>query len=488
LEWNETGNEIKEKKNHFDSNCITPGTPFMDQLAVCLRYYITDRLNNDPGWKNIQVILSDASVPGEGEHKIMDFIRRQKSKIHYNPNTKHVLYGLDADLIMLALATHEPNFWILREDVQHKHNQRACQLCGQTGHDSFQCKGTAKERIGKWDDQSKYLDLKPFIFVHISVLREYLETEMKLIDIPFSWNVERAIDDWVFMCFFVGNDFLPHLPSLDIREGALELLIDIWKSEAKNWTGYLTDSGNINLDRVQTVLERLGTVEDVTFQERREEEERRRISRFERKQRAKDPNYKSSDPRNRGVRSKNYLAQEAEQMNKQEKYAVCDNKRKHEVLKVGLEQNRFSHRHSGASNKNDNEAAAKRLKMQLLSKKTASIDNSGGSLFSLNDFSCKVEVIPVHSPDEEIIEENENPKEIMEEVEETGDSTPYVIPEKDSDEDAPEDDVRLWESGWKTRYYENKFKVDVGDDQFRNLYNYVDIGLLNHMLKGFVGF
>lgn len=67
----------------------------MSRLSDCLRYYIHDRMTNDPAWKNLIVILSDASVPGEGEHKIMDFIRRQRASPGHDPNTHHVLCGAD---------------------------------------------------------------------------------------------------------------------------------------------------------------------------------------------------------------------------------------------------------------------------------------------------------------------------------------------------------------------------------------------------------
>uniref|UniRef100_A0AAY4CDL3 5'-3' exoribonuclease n=1 Tax=Denticeps clupeoides TaxID=299321 RepID=A0AAY4CDL3_9TELE len=268
--------EIKER---FDSNCITPGTEFMNNLAKCLRYYIADRLSNNPGWRNITVFLSDASVPGEGEHKIMDFIRRQRAQPNHDPNTHHCLCGADADLIMLGLATHEPNFTIIREEFK-PNKPRPCSLCGQMGHEIKDCQGMAKEKKGEHDEFADSIPVseQEFIFIRLSILREYLERELTMASLPFPYDFERSVDDWVFMCFFVGNDFLPHLPSLEIREGAIDRLVGIYKDVVHKTGGYLTESGFVNLERVELIMQAVGVAEDNIFKKRKEDDVRNQSS------------------------------------------------------------------------------------------------------------------------------------------------------------------------------------------------------------------
>jgi len=78
----------------------------------------------------------------------MEYIRRTRADPNYDPDTSHVIYGLDADLIMLALATHEPNFFILREVVQPGPNTQPCQRCGKTGHKPWECTAPAQPEDG----------------------------------------------------------------------------------------------------------------------------------------------------------------------------------------------------------------------------------------------------------------------------------------------------------------------------------------------------
>lgn len=102
-----------------------------------------------------------------------------------------------------------------------------------SGHELKDCVGVARQE----EDSEAFIgsDVN-FIFVRLCVLREYLEKELNMPNLPFPFDLERAIDDWVFMCFFVGNDFLPHLPSLEIREGAIDRLVNLYK-EAVYKTG-----------------------------------------------------------------------------------------------------------------------------------------------------------------------------------------------------------------------------------------------------------
>ncbi|KAG1462497.1 hypothetical protein G6F56_005504 [Rhizopus delemar] len=438
---------MKKKEEHFDSNCITPGTPFMAHLATCLRYHIASKQNTDPLWKNLKVILSDATVPGEGEHKVMEFIRVERSRPEHNPNTSHVMYGLDADLIMLALGTHEPHFKIIREDVFSDNKRTSnCTKCNRRGHTADKCplSENAESTESNKEDTSS---LKPYVFLHVNILREYIEHALKF-NIPgIPWNLERAIDDWVFMCFFVGNDFLPHLPSLEIREGAISTLSLLWKKIMPEMGGYMTKNGDVDLKRVQFLVTELGQSEDTIFRDRKAADERRsqgaKRRKLENERRAMEAKSREND---------SFALMTAAPVNGP---------------------------HSGMSNQ---DVVANRADLRLANLSAAAALKAQMNGTPLEQEPPMVQKGIKRTADEVNADEEKEENEEAEEAPDTLDPVEAgkailkrVADEKEKKEQAakekePSDEVRLWETGWKERYYRTKFHLNLEEkDEIREV-------------------
>ncbi|KAI6225891.1 putative 5-3 exonuclease domain containing protein [Aphelenchoides besseyi] len=411
----------KAKEEHFDSNCITPGTPFMARLAVALRYYVHLRITNDPAWQNLEVILSDANAPGEGEHKIMNFIRRQRASPSHDPNTVHCLCGADADLIMLGLATHEVNFNILREEFV-PNQPKPCELCAQFGHELKDCKGLL-DRDNNPDREEPSAKHTNFIFIRLPILREYLERDLQMPNLPFQYDLERAIDDWVFMCFFVGNDFLPHLPSLEIRENAIDRLIRIYKDVVYSTRGWLTENGNVHTDRVELIMKELGKVEDDIFRNRQDRELRFRANQKRRRLQENRTQKPSFLPQSSSI-----IAPHAPQAGKPEYVS-------------GEEARRQM-------------ADQRREGMKLLD----SLFQPAGKKRSLNEKDDD-------APKTKLFKAATGSAESWHEV--TRETKPEPNKTDDNEDSEPEDSIRLWEDGWKDRYYRQKFGVGETDVEFR---------------------
>ena len=97
------------------------------------------------------------------------------------------------------------------------------------------------------------------------MLREYLQVELFTPRMSFPFELERAIDDWVFLCFFAGNDFLPHLPSLDVRDNGIDTLVQCWKRSLPILKDYVTCDGKLNLKSVEVLMSNLAYKESEIF-------------------------------------------------------------------------------------------------------------------------------------------------------------------------------------------------------------------------------
>jgi 5'-3' exonuclease len=151
----------------FDSNCITPGTDFMFKLDYFIQKSINENIKaNNFNVKNI--VYSSHLVPGEGEHKIFDILRNKYIEVEMGKNV--LVYGADADLFMLTLLSKQPGLYLWREKRREAFN--------------------------------------------IDILRKEIASDMLTgMEAPFSRNI--IIQDFVILMFLIGNDFLPHMPSLN---------------------------------------------------------------------------------------------------------------------------------------------------------------------------------------------------------------------------------------------------------------------------------
>ena len=212
-----------KSESSFNTNCITPGTEFMKLLDETISKYFSNRVNND-----LNIIISTSNIPGEGEHKIFQHIRNNTEE-HIGKTT--VIYGLDADLIMLSINHLNicPSIYLYRE---------------------------TPEFIKSVDSS-----LEP--------------NETYLLDISeLSRSTMISYNDYIFICFFLGNDFLPHFPALNIRTGGIDKLLNAYKATIKEGEN-LTNGKTIYWKNVRKIVTFLANQEEQFIKNENKSRDRR---------------------------------------------------------------------------------------------------------------------------------------------------------------------------------------------------------------------
>ena len=187
-------------KKSWDKTAITPGTDFMKKLNMEVSNFF---INKEKKYGLSKIIFSGSDQRGEGEHKLFGYIRNNKYQ-HENQCT--VIYGLDADLIMLSL-----------------NHLRLCK--------KIYLYREAPAFIGSINS-----DLKPDegYLLDINELGNEIILELNNGKSPKKENEKNKLYDYIFLCFFLGNDFLPHFPSLNIRTNGIHQILGAYKEVFKN--------------------------------------------------------------------------------------------------------------------------------------------------------------------------------------------------------------------------------------------------------------
>lgn len=213
--------EAEKLTHEWNSNAVTPGTLFMKKLIHELTRYI-DIIKAQ---YKIDVILDFER--GEGEHNICNYIENNKEIIS---DVTDVIYGMDADMILLGMLSHNcENTYLLRESVTDK-------------------------------TQFVYMNLK--------------NTSMQIYE-QFCDYVECPRDDkektfyikcYVFLTFMLGNDFLPNITYITLRNDGLTKLLVAYKQCFEKIQQHILHKNNeLNLEFINVLFEMLAKNEDIEF-------------------------------------------------------------------------------------------------------------------------------------------------------------------------------------------------------------------------------
>lgn len=209
---------------YFDLNCISPGTLFMSRVDRVVRDHMLRKLNavEINAWKRVErIIISDSTCAGEGEHKIFDFIRSQDERC--KTQLTHVVACMDSDVVFLSLLSRVSKISVL---------------------------------VPKDLDRSQSPVSGSFSLIKVFLIRNYLRDMMEPIeelaedgDLDFDFCLTRVVEDFCFMSFLLGNDFLPSCSFLGSSASSLNKLLKQYMLCLEQMGGYITDGINIDMDR-----------------------------------------------------------------------------------------------------------------------------------------------------------------------------------------------------------------------------------------------
>ena len=153
-------------------------------------------------FNELNIIVSNTSKKGEGEHKIFKHIRQSVISDNNESKETYLIYGLDADLFVLSLNhINYTNIYLCREKPQYK---------------------TILDK--------EFSDNEP-VYINIIKLGQAIQYELEQTE----RNINECIKDYVLLTFLAGNDFLPHLFGLSLRSGGFERVFDVYRYIIKNY-------------------------------------------------------------------------------------------------------------------------------------------------------------------------------------------------------------------------------------------------------------